>query len=203
MNAPYDGLYRVSQIYKGWKHKGVDLVGLSSKTIRATQSGIVQYAGWDDPRRKRYGMGVYIRIKGDDGLFYYFAHLSKLFIKQGDRVNLRDAIGVEGNTGHSFGSHLHYEIRKAVDNTTFIDPTKLIGIPNQLGVYEQEEEMTKDEVLAIVKEYLDGKNTKVSKWAEPSWNSMKQKGITDGNRPGGYATREEIITMLDRAIKLK
>lgn len=201
MNAPYEGDFRVSQVYKGVSHKGLDLVGITSKTIRNRKDGFVDYVGWDSRTNKKYGMGFYIRIRGEDGLYYYFAHLSKAFVKIGDRVNYGDAIGIEGSTGHSTGSHLHYEVRSAVDHRKFLNISKISGIPNRLGIYKQEEDMTKNEVLDIIKEYLDGEGTKVSKWAEPSWNEMTKKNITDGNRPGGYAKREEIITMLDRATK--
>ena len=203
MNSPYEGEFRVTQVFKGATHKGLDLVGVTSKTIRSTVNGIVQVAGWDSIINKKYGMGLYVRIKGEDGRYYYFAHLSKTFVTNNTKVKKGDAIGVEGSTGKSTGSHLHYEIRKATNNMTYLDVSKISGIPNKLGIYNGGDIMTKAEVLAILKEYLDGNETEVSSWAMPSWTEMTQKKITDGQRPKGYATREEIITLIDRALKLK
>lgn len=144
MNSPYKGKYKVSQAYKGTKHKGIDLVGISSKDIFSTVNGVVESAQRDvnrnNPNDTKYGMGNYIRIKDDaTGYRFYFAHLSKILVKQGDRVKIGDKIGVEGSTGHSTGSHLHYEVRKIPDNTTFMDITKFIGIPNEMGQYTQDE----------------------------------------------------------------
>ena len=142
MNSPYKGKFKVSQAYKGYDHKGIDLVGLDSKDIHSTVNGIVERAGRDtnpnNPNDTKYGMGNYIRIKDDaTGFVFYFAHLSRVLVKVGQRVKVGDKIGVEGNTGHSFGSHLHYEVRKVPDNKTFQDISKFIGIPNKLGEYVQ------------------------------------------------------------------
>lgn len=145
MNSPYKGKFKVSQAYKGEKHKGMDLVGIDSKDIFSTVNGVVESARRDtnpnNPNDTKYGMGNYIRIKDDaTGYRFYFAHLSKILVKAGDRVKVGDKIGVEGSTGHSTGSHLHYEVRKIPDNTTFMDITKYIGIPNEMGQYTQDEQ---------------------------------------------------------------
>lgn len=160
MNSPYKGKFKISQIFKGLLHKGMDLIGLTSKSIYSTVDGIIESARMDtnpnNPNDTKYGMGNYIRIKDDiTGYRFYFAHLSKVLVKQGQRVAKGDLIGVEGSTGHSTGPHLHYEVRKVPDNTTFLDISKISGIPNNLGVYEQEgtvAEITVDEAKKIVKE---------------------------------------------------
>lgn len=162
MKSPYKGKFKVTQAFKGEKHRGIDLVGLTSKNIYSTVSGIVEAAGRDvnprDPNDNAYGMGLRIRIKNDaTGFLHYFAHLSKILVQPGQRVKEGDLIGVEGSTGHSTGSHLHYEIRTRVENTTYQDVSLLSGIPNKLGTYEQEDAMEKKEITtaeakAIVKE---------------------------------------------------
>ena len=156
MIGPYKGKFKVSQIYKGADHKGLDLVGLEDKNIYSTIDGTVEVAGWDS--HPTGGMGLYIRIKSaDDNRRYYFAHLNAVMVKAGQTVKQGDLIGVEGSTGHSTGSHLHYEVRSKPDNTTYLDVSKISGIPNKLGTYEQEEngvekELTVAEAVAIVKE---------------------------------------------------
>ena len=149
MVTPYRGKFKVSQTYKRSGHKGMDPVGLDNKDIHATVTGVIERAGWDsdpkNPGNRKYGMGQYIRIKDDKtGFMHYFAHMSKLYVKAGQRVSLGDKIGVEGDTGHSFGSHLHYEIRREPKNTTFMDPSPHLGIPNQMGTYVQGESDNKE-----------------------------------------------------------
>lgn len=156
MNSPYKGRFKVTQIFKGAKHKGKDLVGIDSKDIFATVNGVVESAQRDinrnNPNDTKYGMGNYIRIKDDaTGYRFYFAHLSKIYVKVGQRVSKGDLIGVEGSTGHSTGSHLHYEIRKIPDNTTFLDPFPFDGIPNELGVYIQEDKTIDADIASAMK----------------------------------------------------
>ena len=134
MKSPYKGRFKVTQIYKGAKHKGLDLVGLDSKNIYSTVNGTVEAARHDT--HPTGGMGLYIRIREDGtNRRFYFAHLSEVFVKQGQRVKVGDKIGVEGSTGNSTGSHLHYEVRIEPSNATFLDVAKISGIPNRLGEY--------------------------------------------------------------------
>lgn len=68
------------------------------------------------------------------------------------------------------------------------------------------DDMTADEVRNIVREEIDaalkGYNSKPSKWAEPIIKEAKDKGITDGSRPLGYAKREEVAAMVLKGIKI-
>ena len=134
LKSPYKGRFKVSQIYKGASHKGLDLVGLDDKTIYSTVNGTVEAARHDT--HPTGGMGLYIRIREDGtNRRFYFAHLSEVSVKVGQRVRVGDKIGVEGSTGNSTGSHLHYEVRIEPSNATFLDVSKISGIPNRLGVY--------------------------------------------------------------------
>lgn len=135
MIAPYIGQFKVSQIYKGATHKGIDLVGLTSKNIYSVCHGIVEAVRWDN--HPTGGFGFYIRVKEfETNRYFYYAHLSEAFAKVGEEVRVGDAIGIEGSTGHSTGSHLHLEIRNALSNTTFVNVAEELGIPNKLGTYE-------------------------------------------------------------------
>lgn len=158
MNTPYKGRFKVSQIYKGLSHKGLDLVGIDSKDICSTVDGIVEASRHDTHHTG--GMGLYIRIKENStGYRHYFAHLSKTYVKVGQSVKVGDKIGVEGNTGHSFGSHLHYEIRKEVSNKTFLDVSKISGIPNKLGIVK--EVVSRGVILRVLKKGTKGEDVKL------------------------------------------
>ena len=140
MNSPYMGKFRVSQQYKPGTHDGLDLVGIDSKEIHATVSGTVRYAGWENPNATTQGFGQYVCIKGTDGLFYYYGHMSQLKVSTGQAVKCTDIIGIEGSTGHSTGSHCHYEIRGAFyKGAKVYDVCEHSGIPNVLcGIYDDE-----------------------------------------------------------------
>lgn len=138
MNSPYMGDFRVSQIYSS-KHTGLDLVGLESKEIHATVNGIVDYANWENANNHSQGFGLYVVIKDNkSGNYYYYGHLSEIKVEKGQEVKITDVIGIEGSTGKSTGNHLHYEIRTergyATSKTT-INVSKVSGIPNQIGRY--------------------------------------------------------------------
>jgi murein DD-endopeptidase MepM/ murein hydrolase activator NlpD len=134
MNSPYQGKFYISQGYYPAKHDGLDLVGVDDKNIHATQKGVIHYAGWENPNNHSQGFGQYVCIKGVDGLFYYYGHLSKISVRLGQSVNITDVIGVEGSTGYSTGSHCHYEVRKAFyKGAEVIDVCALSGIPNFEG----------------------------------------------------------------------
>lgn len=140
MLLPYKGEVRVSSPF-GWRtmngqrvyHKGIDLVG-TDKTVRAVVGGVVgQSIIITDPKNRTSEWGNYVRVDGEDGRLYYYCHLSKRLVDRGMKVAVGDAIGIEGSTGKSTGSHLHFEVR---ENGSSIDPTKILGIKNTVGTVQ-------------------------------------------------------------------
>ena len=140
MQLPYKGDVRVSSPF-GWRtmngervyHKGIDLVG-TDKTVRTVVGGVVgQSIIITDPKNRTSEWGNYVRVDGEDGRLYYYCHLSKRLVDRGAKVSVGDAIGIEGSTGKSTGSHLHFEVR---ENGKSIDPTTIIGIRNAVGTVQ-------------------------------------------------------------------
>jgi murein DD-endopeptidase MepM/ murein hydrolase activator NlpD len=86
-------------------HTGVDWAGPSGTPIYATADGIVTQAGRDG------AYGNLVVIRHDFGIETYYAHLSSIAVRVGQRVSRGDRIGAMGSTGRSTGVHLHYEIR--------------------------------------------------------------------------------------------
>ena len=86
-------------------HYGVDLAMPTGEPIYAAFDGIVRIS----KRNKSYGNLVVIRHF--NGLETYYAHMSQLDVNPGDTVRAGAVIGLCGNTGRSYGSHLHFEIR--------------------------------------------------------------------------------------------
>jgi hypothetical protein len=63
------------------------------------------------------------------------------------------------------------------------------------------EDVTEERVREIVTEMLTGKNTTTSSWAKDEVSKAVTNGITDGTRPQGYAKREEVVSMIVRAME--
>ncbi len=86
-------------------HTGVDIRSGIGTPVKATANGIVSYAGW------KGGYGLTIIIRHNFGFSTLYAHLSKISVSVGKRVERGDIIGHTGMTGYTTGPHLHYEIR--------------------------------------------------------------------------------------------
>ena len=86
-------------------HKGIDLGAPWGSDIKSTAAGEVSFVG----RYGSYGKSVF--VKHGNGIETRYAHLSKIFVKEGQRLELGHVIGKIGNTGRSTGKHLHYEIK--------------------------------------------------------------------------------------------
>jgi murein DD-endopeptidase MepM/ murein hydrolase activator NlpD len=88
-------------------HAGTDIAVPVGTGVVAPISGVIQRAG------AAGGFGNLIQLKGADGLTYKLGHLSSVGVSVGDVVNAGQYIGASGNTGHSTGPHLHFEVRNA------------------------------------------------------------------------------------------
>ena len=86
-------------------HKGVDFAGPSGTPLHATADGVVIHAGWLS------GYGKLVKIKHDFGIETRYAHMSRINVKEGQRVSRGDRIGDMGATGRVTGVNLHYEVR--------------------------------------------------------------------------------------------
>lgn len=104
---PFDGVVTSRFGWrKGRPHNGIDLDLTTGDTVRAAWSGRVRYAKYNAS-----GFGNLVIIRHDNGLETFYAHLSQLSVVPNQIISAGDPIGLGGNTGRSFGSHLHFEIR--------------------------------------------------------------------------------------------
>ena len=100
---------RVDPFYKVRKfHEGMDFTAAVGTEVYATGNGTIAFAARDG--EGGYGNEVVI----DHGYTYrtVYAHLSKIFVKPGQKILRGQIIGYVGNTGKSTSPHLHYEVRK-------------------------------------------------------------------------------------------
>lgn len=132
------GKCEVSQKYKGSNHNGIDLVGagytLDNVVAHSdgTVVGIVSNINYNTSKTGQKIYGNYVKIKHDNGMYTFYAHLKygSVAVKLNQRVTKGQVLGAMGNTGYSFGAHLHFEVRNA--NNVQIDPTAYVngGLPS-------------------------------------------------------------------------
>lgn len=116
----YSVLWGATYTY-GWdvgygSHLGVDIATAQGTPVHSIGDGVVVSAGWAT------GWGNIITIKHtlSDGKAIYsnYAHLSKTSVLKGSIVQAGSTIGEVGNTGNSYGNHLHFQL----DTTTQAHP---------------------------------------------------------------------------------
>lgn len=104
---PFDGKITSRYGYRrGRYHNGIDIDLRTGDTVVAAFNGKVRYAKYNDA-----GFGNLVVIRHYNGLETFYAHLSDLNVVANQEVKAGDPIGLGGNTGHSRGSHLHFETR--------------------------------------------------------------------------------------------
>jgi hypothetical protein len=113
----------------GRRHEGIDIMAPEGTPIHAVAGGtIVQ--GFQN----QFG-GIVVRIQGDDGRFYYYAHLtpgSTDHLRVGQRVRTGEVIGGVGHTGNAQGTpdHLHFQVR---ENGQWVNPYNFLSPLPEVG----------------------------------------------------------------------
>ncbi len=87
-------------------HRAIDIGNSIGTAIIASDAGYVSFAGWTD-----IGYGYLVVLDHANGFRTYYAHLSQIYVVEGETVYAGAVIGAMGSTGNSTGPHLHYEIR--------------------------------------------------------------------------------------------
>ena len=109
------------------------LSGLDDTTVYSIADGKVR-TGSDN------SAGNYVCVTIEDGRRVYYFHLKSFKVKNGDSVTKGQAVGIMGNTGHSFGAHTHLELRVKGTAYKSLDISEFTGIPNKVGIYEYKED---------------------------------------------------------------
>ena len=125
--------YQVTSNY-GYRHRrmhrGVDLGYPEGTPVSAAWDGIVRIS---KGTANTGGYGNLVVIRHDNGLETYYAHLSRRLVNPGQMVKAGDIIGLGGNTGRSYGPHLHFEVRYLGND---INPNRLIDFANYKLKYD-------------------------------------------------------------------
>jgi murein DD-endopeptidase MepM/ murein hydrolase activator NlpD len=109
----------ISQDYHA-RHRGVDIATAFGREVVAADNGAVVKAGWTDA-----GYGLRVVIDHNIDYITLYAHLSEIYVEEGQVVVKGQVIGRIGSTGNSTGPHLHFELR---DFGYLIDPLRLLNV---------------------------------------------------------------------------
>lgn len=191
--------YKVTSTYD-WRvlngtkefHPGVDLVTTPHGAIEAFTEGKVIWAGEGVSGSGYGGYGTVVAVKDKNAKVHVYGHLSKVAVHKGDSVKKGQVIGNQGNSGHSFGEHLHYEIRK--QEAYVADREKRCHVPDE---YLERYYGTVDAEFEEVKKKPEAKPEK----SEPK---KETKHETHKVKPGDSLSKiaKENDTTVDKLMKL-
>lgn len=127
----YDSTMRITGYFKKGVHNGID-IGWNTKKYTEAQNfdvyancyGTVVYTQTGYTNQKGAtgiaSFGNLVKIKHPNGRYSLYAHLKQVLVKKGDVVDEKTKIGIMGDTGNAYGTHLHFEVRE--ENETRINP---------------------------------------------------------------------------------
>lgn len=107
-------------------HKGVDIAAPRGTSVYASGEGEVVRIGYQPE-----GYGSFIEMRHPNGMTTFYAHLSRIDVASGDRIQAGERIGLVGSTGYSTGPHLHFEVRREGNQ---INPVRVVGETFQVVV---------------------------------------------------------------------
>ncbi|MFI0546013.1 MAG: M23 family metallopeptidase [Brachymonas sp.] len=87
------------------QHKGVDYGAPMGTPVMGVADGTVKFAGWQN------GYGNAVEVLHGNGRSTFYAHMSHIAVRQGQKINQGELVGNVGSTGWSTGPHLHFEFR--------------------------------------------------------------------------------------------
>ena len=130
---------RFHPLLQKWRaHLGVDYAAPTGTPVRTVGDGIVEFAG------QQNGYGNVVQVKHNNARSTLYAHLSRIDVTMGQRIEQGQRIGAVGSTGWSTGPHLHFEFRV---NGQHQDPLRIAKASEAVAIAPA----AKAEALAEVK----------------------------------------------------
>ena len=117
----FTSVYGKSRYFNGElrsRHGGIDFRAKEGTPVRVAADGTVALTG-----EKFYFAGNCVYVDHGAGLVSFYGHLSKINVKNGDKVKAGDVIGLSGKTGRITGPHLHFSLSWRGE---FLDPESLL-----------------------------------------------------------------------------
>ncbi len=144
----------------GRMHYGLDIDLEVGDNVFAAFEGMVRISQY----HSSYGNVVVVRH--NNGLETLYAHLSQRKVIPGDHVEAGDVIGLGGNTGRSYGAHLHFEFRyrgQAFDPLLIVNPSAQSLLSSSFTLLPNHFEDAGVSPQTIAARNASGKSTKASK----------------------------------------
>ena len=182
--------------HRGW-HSSSGTKGAAHDThigVEMCEPSCIKYTGGATFTCSDIATAKAVAQRTYDTAVQLFAHLCKQY----NLDPLADGVIISHKEGHKRGiasnhgdpEHLWNQLGMGYTMDTFRKAVK-----KQMG----SDDMTKEDVIKIIKEYEAEKAKKtVSGWAKSSWTKAKNKGVMDGTSPKSSVTREQISAILDR-----
>jgi murein DD-endopeptidase MepM/ murein hydrolase activator NlpD len=101
-------------------HDGIDLAAPAGTPVRTAAAGRVLFAG------EQRGYGLLLIVEHAGGLVTLYAHNETLKVKEGQELGENEVVATVGESGHTTGPHLHFEVRI---NGVPVDPMPYLGPP--------------------------------------------------------------------------
>ena len=165
-------------------HRGVDL-GLCHGENRAIVAAFAGKVVKVRNQGRRKGYGRYVILDHGNGLTTLYAHLERWKVKVGDELQAGDTLGIGGNSGRSFGAHLHFEMRY---NGIYINPET---------VYDFEEGTFRDILVTLDTEKLQETESAYQKEIGKSKFYKVRRGDCLGKIAHKYGTSIQNIMRLN------
>lgn len=160
------------------QHKGIDIKANTGDTIRAAFDGKVRLTKYE-----ARGYGYYVVVRHPNDLETVYGHLSKFLVEPNQVVKAGDPIALAGNTGRSFGSHLHFETRYM---GYAINPAAIFDFANQTThtdfytfdkrTYQNARNFSPEANAAYAAQYRSTHKVEYSTPAKKSSSTSKSKG---------------------------
>ena len=191
MSKLYEGDYRITSPFglhnlngDTRPHKGIDAVGIQSKNLVATcDATVVSSQIILNKSNSTWEWGNYIKLNDGHGYYPHYCHLDKRLVTKGMKVLKGQVVGVEGQTGYSYGSHCHFEVRDS--KGVSIDPIIYFKILEEREVKKIVAEIKRYKNIKDMSEFYQGY---IKKWVDA--------GYIKGNSDGTLNFTEDMIRVL-------
>lgn len=206
VTTPYSSAHRAVDL--GWHDNAYDnILAHSEGVVVFCQTGIPNDKGSSGNR----SYGNCVKIKHPNGYYTLYAHLSSVAVSYGQTVKTGQIIGKMGNTGNSYGNHLHWEVRDRYDDR--INPTNYVNgdLPNLPTKKEEpkkeEEEITQAQFNEMLNNWLLAQaKREPGAWSAQARDWAEFMGYIQGDEKGNKMykkplSREEFAAVLYRFAK--
>ncbi len=200
-NYRYGGM-----IFKNVVHTGIDIPTDKGVPIVAAGAGVVTWANWglfsgeSSNQNDPYGQAVAIQhdfgYQGES-LYTIYAHMNRIDVTRGQWVDAGEQLGLVGDTGHTTGAHLHFEVR--LGRNDFLDtynPELWVAPPEGWGILAGRVMDDKGDLLRgyqmLVISYETGRIRKVSTYGPKVVNGdpyYQENLVLSDLPPGWYELR--------------